>query len=312
MIPARIAITGGTGFLGSRLAEQLAAAGAEVVVLTRRPDAARAQFPAASFPALEVAGYDPLVPASMVPALGGAGAVVHLAGAPIAARWTPEVRRAIRESRDAGTRALVEALGMLPSSRRPGVLISASACRYYGVSDSARFSEDSPACPPGDFLADTCKLWEAAALGATGLGLRVVILRLGFVLAVTDQGRAVLGRVRRFLGGRIGSGRQWVSWIHREDAVAVIRAALDRPEMAGAFNAVAPWPVRMAQVTDAFAQELGGMLRVPLPEVLLREVMGDGATVILDGQRVHPDRLQAQGFVWRFPRIGPAVHDILR
>jgi len=139
----------------------------------------------------------------------------------------------------------------------------------------------------------------------------VVILRFGLTLAVTASGRGTLARLKRFLGGRIGSGRQWVSWIHREDAVEIMLRALGDAGMQGAYNAVAPHPVRMSQVTDAFGRVGGSLLRVPVPEFVLREYLGDAATVVLDGQRVHPDRLEAEGFDWRFPRIGPAVHDIL-
>lgn len=305
----RVAVTGATGFLGSRLVARLAARGTPVTVLSRRPDSARAQFPETRFPGVAVAGYAPFDPDSIAPGLAGAEAVVHLAGAPINARWTPEARAAIRDSRDRGTGALVDAIATL--SDRPATLISASACRYYGVSETRRFDEASPPAPPGDFLADTTHLWEAQARRAGDLGLRVVILRLGIVLAVTERGREMLTRLRRFLGGRIGSGRQWVSWIHREDAVEILLRALDTPGMRGAYNATAPGPARMLQVTDAVARVKGGVLRVPVPETVVRQVLGDGATVVLEGQRVHPDRLLAEGFRFRFPEIGAAVHDIL-
>ncbi len=235
--------------------------------------------------------------------------MVHLAGAPIATRWTPEARREIRESRELGTRALVAAIATL--AERPRALISASACRYYGVSESKRFSESSPPGLAGDHLTDTCAAWEREAGAAAALGLRVVALRFGVALALTAEGRALLRQLRRFIGGRIGSGRQWVSWIHRDDAVAIIRRALETPAMSGAYNAVAPYPAPMSRVTEAFGRAVGGLFRVPVPGAVIRQVLGDGATVVLDGQRVHPDRLSAEGFVWRFPEIDRAVHDIL-
>lgn len=305
----KVAITGATGFIGSRLVERLAERGTPVTVLTRRPDAARAAFPPARLLGVEIAAYDPYDPATIRPALDGAAAVVHLAGEPIATRWTPEVRTAIRESREAGTRALIAACEA--SEARPATLISASACRYYGISETQRFAEDSPPGRPGDHLTDTTHRWEAEAERAGSLGLRVVILRFGIVLAVTEKGRAMLSRLAPFLGGRIGSGRQWVSWIHREDAVEVLLRALDTPAMAGPYNATAPYPTRMREVTDAFARVSRSLVRVPVPATVIRQVLGDGATVVLDGQRVHPDRLMADGFAFRFPQIGPAVYDIL-
>ena len=309
MLPQRIAITGATGFIGSRLVERLEAAGSEVVALSRDPVAAARRFPASRFGRVTVAGYDAMEAGSLVAPLAGAEAVVHLAGAPIATRWTPQVRAAIRTSREQGTRALVTAIGAQPAP--PRVLLSASAVRYYGISDSVRFSEASPPGPAGDYLTDVTHVWEAEAQAAAGHGVRVVVLRFGLALAVTDSGRGTLSRLKRFLGGRIGSGRQWVSWIHREDAVEIMLRALSDAGMQGAYNAVAPHPVRMSQVTDAFGRVGGSLIRVPVPEFVLREYLGDGATVVLDGQRVHPDRLEAEGFDWRFPRIGAAVHDIM-
>ncbi|MDR5898529.1 TIGR01777 family oxidoreductase [Halomonas vilamensis] len=308
MTQDKVAITGATGLIGSRLVEKLAARDTPVTVLSRRPKAAATRFPPERFPLVTVKGYVPFEPTTISSALIDASAVVHLAGEPIAARWTPEVRTAIRQSREAGTRALVTAIACM--THRPATLISASACRYYGVS-SKRFAENSPPGPGGDLLTDTTHRWEAEAQRAAEYGLRVVILRFGIVLAVTENGRAVLKRIRPFLGGRVGSGRQWVSWIHREDAVNILLRALDYPEMQGAYNATSPFPVPMSQVTDAFAHVSRSFIRVPVPGRVIQQILGDGATVILDGQRVYPNRLQAEGFRFRYPQIGSAVNDIL-
>ena len=191
------------------------------------------------------------------------------------------------------------------------MLISPSACRIYGTSETRRFDETSPPGPAGDFLGDICRDWEAEAQAASEFGMRVVILRAGIVLGLTRDGARTLDRMRPFLGGRIGTGRQWVSWIHREDFVQIILTALDRPAMNGVYNATAPTPARMAQVTDAFASEARSFIRVPVPGRVLKEMLGDAATVILDGQRVHPDRLLAEGFSFRFPTIGSAVHEVM-
>ncbi|PCF95267.1 TIGR01777 family protein [Vreelandella nigrificans] len=309
MNQSKVVITGATGLIGRRLVEKLAERGTAVTVLSRHPRTAYALFPPAQFPDVTVVSYAPYEPDTIAPALFGASAVVHLAGEPIAARWTPTVRSAIRKSRDMGTHALVTAISGM--SDRPAALISASACRYYGVSTSTRFGEGSPPGPPGDFLTDTTHLWEAQAQRATEHNVRVVILRFGITLAVTENGRAMLKRLNPFLGGRIGSGQQWVSWIHREDTIAILLRALDTPEMQGAYNATSPNPVRMSQVTDAFAHASRSFLHVPVPTRVIRQILGDGATVILDGQQVHPDRLLAEGFNFRFSQIEPAVYDIL-
>ena len=310
MTSKHIMITGATGFIGRHLVARLtqAADPPKITVLTRRPDAAQALF--AGYDAgLTVRGYNPADADDIAAQIEGGTGVVHLAGSPIATRWTPEARAAIRNSRVAATRALVTAIGSL--RERPSVLISPSACRIYGTSDTTRFDETSPPGPAGDFLGDICRDWEAEAMAATALGLRVVILRAGIVLGLTDAGRRTLDRMRPVLGGRIGTGRQWVSWIHLDDFVSIVLTVLDRPAMQGVYNATAPTPARMAQVTDAFARNVRSFLRVPVPGRILKEILGDAATVILDGQRVHPDRLLAEAFAFRFRAIGPAVHDIL-
>ena len=310
MTSQHIVITGATGFIGRNLVARLAQAAdpPKITVMTRRPDAARALF-AGYDASLTVRGYDPFDAEDIAASIEGGTGVVHLAGSPIATRWTPEAREAIRNSRVAGTRTLVTAIGSLHDP--PSVLISPSACRIYGTSDTRRFDEASAPGPAGDFLGDICRDWEAEAMAATALGPRVVILRAGIVLGLTDEGRRTLDRMRPFLGGRIGSGRQWVSWIHLDDFVSIVLAALDRPAMQGVYNATAPTPARMAQVTDAFARNARSFLRVPVPGRILKEILGDAATVILDGQRVHPNRLLADAFSFRFRTIGSAAHDVL-
>jgi len=306
-----IVITGATGFVGRHLVARLAQAAAppKITVLTQRPDAAQALFAGSGVRRVTVCGYDPAKSDDIAVSIEGCTGVVHLAGSPIATRWTPEARGAIRSSRVDGTRALVTAIGSLRA--RPSVLISPSACRIYGTSETRRFDETSPPGPAGDFLGDICRDWEAEARSASEFGVRVVILRAGIVLGLTRDGARTLDRMRPFLGGRIGTGRQWVSWIHREDFVRIILTALERPSMTGVYNATAPTPARMAQVTDAFASNARSFIRVPVPGRVLKEMLGDAATVILDGQRVHPDRLLAEGFSFRFPTIGSAVHEVM-
>lgn len=309
MTRQNIAITGATGFLGSRLVERLLEAGHAVIALSRTPAAARQQFPAARFAGLTVAPFDPSGPGLWAEALEGTDAVVHLAGAPIAGRWTPGFRRAILDSREQGTRSVVQAIAGL--RRPPSCFIGASAARFYGTSDRFRFDESSPPGPASDYLAQVCQVWEREARGAEALGLRTVILRFGIAIGLTGGFREVLPVLRPFMGGRIGSGRQWVSWVHREDAVEVLIRALSDSAMQGAYNVTSPNPVRMAQVTAAFGQAAGGVLPMPVPQFVIQRFLGDGATIILDSQCVVPTRLLQQDFEFRYPLIGPAVAEVL-
>jgi uncharacterized protein len=307
--PLTVAVTGATGFIGSRLVELMAAEGLAVKILTRSASRARALFAPRHFPLVEVVPYDPGRLGDWVAALDGVDAVVHLAGAPIAGRWTADFKHAIRESREVGTRRLVEALGQL--RRRPPVLISSSACRYYGISETATFDETSPPGGAHDYLASVCTIWEGEALRAEALDVRTVILRHGFALAMTPRFRRTLMTFRRFVGGRVGSGRQWISWIHRDDTARLVIHALRDENMRGVYNAVAPRPVRMADFARHLGGAVGGHFRLPVPSMIIEQIFGDGATVILDGQRVISNRLSETGFQFRHPELRETLADIL-
>jgi len=307
--PQNVAITGATGMIGTALTAALRAEGRGVTALTRDAGLARRVLPGAGSPDLRVAAYDPLGGDALRAGVEGCDAVVHLAGEPIVGRWTPDTRRAIGQSRADGTRRLVAAIAA--ARDRPRVLVSASAARFYGVSDTAIFDEDSPPGPAWDFLATVCRAWEREALAAEALGVRVVILRFGVVLGLTRRMREVLPSVRRFIGGRVGSGRQWLSWLHLSDAVAVIERALDDETMRGPYNATAPTPVPMAQFTAALGRAAGGVIPVPVPTGIIQRYMGDGATVILDGQRALPKRLIAAGHQFLEPDIARAAARVL-
>ncbi len=309
MTPSRIAVTGATGFIGNRLVEMLVEEGFEVMALTRSASRAKAVFPKRRFPAVEVVQYDPNRLGDWVEQLEGCAGVVHLAGAPIAGRWTPSFKQAIRESREVGTRTLIEALAGLTS--RPPVLISSSACRFYGISERGSFDETSQPIDADDYLSGTCIIWEREAKAAEALGIRTVIIRHGFALAMTPRFRRTLMTFRRFTGGRVGSGRQWISWIHRDDTCHVIIQAIRDETMSGAYNATAPKPVRMADFSRELGSLVGGRLRLPVPSMIIEQIFGDGATVILDGQRVTSARLQEAGFRFRHPDLREALASIL-
>ncbi|MCZ0899475.1 TIGR01777 family oxidoreductase, partial [Microcoleus sp. HI-ES] len=212
----KVAIAGATGFVGSRLVEKLQAAGHQVVVLSRDAAKAGRVFPASAYPNLEVVAYTPAESGDWQKSIAGCDGVVNLAGVPIAEeRWTEARQQAILDSRRLTTAKLVEAI--VNANPRPSVLVSASAIGYYGTSETAEFDETSLA--GNDFLAAVCKDWEAAAQPVKNAGTRLAILRLGIVLGMGGALAKMLPPFKLFAGGPIGTGKQWFSWVHREDVV---------------------------------------------------------------------------------------------
>jgi uncharacterized protein (TIGR01777 family) len=240
--------------------------------------------------------------------LENADAVVHLAGEPVAQRWTPETKGRIRESRVTGTRHLVEALAALP--RRRAALICASAIGYYG--DAGDQILDESASPGAGFLPEVCVAWEREARQAEALGFRVACIRIGLVL---DPGSGALRRMlppfRLGLGGRLGSGQQWMSWIHLADLADLFRFALEHP-VGRSLNAVAPEPVQNVDFTRELARALHRPALFPVPGFVLKAMFGEMAGVLLESQRVLPRAAESAGFPFRFPKLGPALADLLR
>jgi uncharacterized protein (TIGR01777 family) len=301
----RILITGATGFIGAHLVRRLLGEGHAVVALTRNVQAARRVLPAGC----ECRAWKPAAsPEAAV--LQGADAVVHLAGAGIAdQRWTPARKQAIRESRVAGTGALVRALAAVPAAARPATLIAASAIGYYG--DRGDEQLDEAAGPGSDFLAEVCEAWEHEAGAAEELGVRVAIIRIGVVLG-RDGGalQKMLLPFRLGLGGRLGSGRQWMSWIHVDDLVGLFAYAIEHAEVCGVLNGVAPAPVTNAEFTAALGRALRRPAVLPVPALGLRLALGEMSTMLLAGQRVVPRAAQRFGFEFRYPKIEPALADL--
>ena len=237
-------------------------------------------------------------------ALAAADGVVNLAGEPIAEqRWSEAHRRVLMASREATTAQLVAAMAALETP--PRVLVQGSAVGFYGTSESASYQEDSPA--GSDFLAQICQRWEAAA-AAVPPGSRLVTLRIGIVVG-PDGG--ALGKMlpvfRMGFGGPVGSGRQWMSWIHRQDLCRLIAAALDNPSFQGTYNAVGPEPTTMAAFASGLGQALGRPSLLPVPGPVLQLLLGDGAQVVLEGQQVLPERLLAQGFDFHYGQLSAAL-----
>ncbi len=292
----RIIVTGGTGFIGASLCRRLTADGHELLVLTRRPRVSNQQ------PAIRHLLWDaPEWAREMAQADG----VINLAGEPLVAkRWTPEQKRMIQDSRVLSTRRLVQT--MAANLQRPRVLINASAIGYYGPHDDEELTETAPAGQ--GFLADLCQRWEHEAQQAAPLGVRVVQLRIGIVLSADGGALSKMAPpFRWFLGGPLGSGRQWMSWIHRDDVLGLIAWALSHSDIAGPVNATAPQAVRMRE----FCQGLGRALRrpswAPVPGPVLRALLGEMADVLLTGQRVIPQAALRAGYAFQYPELGGAL-----
>lgn len=300
----KIAITGSTGLVGTRLVSRLQARGDSCLLLTRHPAKAAIQFPQA-----EVVAYTPQRSGAWQGAIAGCDAVINLAGEPLAqGRWTPSRKQEILNSRQIGTAKLVEAIAQ--ASPHPRILISTSAIGYYGTSETATFTESSPA--GHDFLASVCQAWEAEAIKVKDLGTRLVILRFGIVLGLGGALGQMLPTFRLFAGGPIGSGRQWFSWIHQDDLVNIIVQALEDEQLAGIYNATAPTPQRMADFCQTLGQVLGRPSWLPVPDFVLELLLGEAAQVVLEGQQVLPQQLQDAGFKFTFPNAQAALADILK
>jgi uncharacterized protein len=305
----KIAITGATGFVGSRLVARLHQEGHNILVLTRNPASAQRVFPPEAFPHVEIMAYTPTVSGAWQDQIAGCDAVVNLAGEPIAeGRWTPEQKQKILNSRQLGTQKIVEAIAK--ADPKPAVLINASAIGYYGTSETSTFDETSAS--GNDFLAQVCQAWEAEAQKVKDAGVRLVILRFGIVLGNGGALGKMITPFKLFAGGPIGTGRQWLSWIHLDDLVKLITTALTKPEMQGIYNATAPHPVRMAEFTENLGEVLQRPSWLPVPGFALEALLGDSAMIVLEGQEVIPQRTLATGFEYEYPDLRPALAQIVQ
>jgi uncharacterized protein (TIGR01777 family) len=305
----RIVIAGGTGFLGSPLAETYAEDGHDVRLLTRSlPPGESRHDSGTGVPGITRVGWTPEgQPERWNGIVDGADVVVNLAGESLAARrWTPQVKAALRDSRIVPTRSLSTAIA--EAAHPPAVFISISGVGYYGTGDEPR-TEASPA--GGDFMAHLCEDWEAEAQKAARRGVRVVTIRSGVVLERTGGALPQMALpFRFFVGGPVASGRQYMSWIHRLDWIEMVRWIVQTPEADGPINLTAPHPV----TNRAFARALGRALKrpslIPVPRFALRIAVGELAEVVATGQRVLPARAQALGYPFRYPEIEMAFRGI--
>ncbi|ELS04896.1 TIGR01777 family protein [Xenococcus sp. PCC 7305] len=304
----KIAITGATGFVGSRLVQKLNAENHQIIVLTRNLVRAQKIFPGLTFPNVEFVGYTPKESGEWQESISGCDAVINLAGEPIAERWTTQLKQEILESRQLGTRKIVEAIAK--AAVKPQVLISGSAIGYYGTSETATFEETSPSGK--DFLAEVCQKWEAEATKVEEFGVRLAIIRVGIVLANGGGALAkMISPFKLFAGGPIGTGRQWFSWIHRDDLVNMLVEAVTNEQMSGVYNATSPNPVKMSKFCQQFGEAMNRPSWLPVPEFALELLLGDGAIVVLEGQKVLPKKAQTLGFQFRYPELKSALREIV-
>jgi uncharacterized protein (TIGR01777 family) len=307
----RVIIPGGSGLVGRALTENLAADGHEVIVLSRSPQEVD------SLPTLARAvGWDARTAAGWADLADGANAIVNLAGANLAgegffpSRWTAERKRIIRDSRVNAGRAVVDAVQR--AETKPGVVIQASGAGYYGQRGDEEVAEDG--LPGLDYLAQlAAEDWEPSTTPVEEVGVRRAIVRSG---AVLDADEGALPRLvlpfRLFVGGPMGSGKQWFPWIHIQDEVRAIRFLIDHEEASGAFNLTAPQPLTNADFARAIARAMGRPSWLPVPGFALKLAFGEVSAVLLTGQRAVPERLLAMGFEFRFPDADSALRDLLR
>jgi uncharacterized protein (TIGR01777 family) len=294
-----VAVTGASGTVGIALCAALARSGHAVLRLVRRP----ARGP-------DEIAWDPGGGVQDRERLEGLDGVVHLAGKSIAGRWTAARKAEIRRSRVEGTRRLCEALAGL--ARRPAVLVSASAIGIYGDRGNEVLRESS--APGSGFLAEVCREWEAATEPARRAGIRTVVPRFGMILSPAGGAlKTMLTPFRLGLGGRLGNGRQFVSWIAIDDAVGVIQHAMRTERLSGAVNAVSPAPVTNAEFTRTLGRALSRPAVLPLPAFAARLALGEMADeMLLASQRALPTRLEDSGYRVMHPRLEEALRHLLR
>ncbi|XP_011092856.1 epimerase family protein SDR39U1 homolog, chloroplastic-like isoform X2 [Sesamum indicum] len=299
-----VSITGATGFIGKRLVQRLQADNHRVRVLTRSRSKALSIFPVRDHPGLVIA-EEP----EWGKCIQGSTAVVNLAGTPISQRWSPEIKKDIKESRIKVTSKVVDLINSSQDELCPKVLISATAVGYYGTSETRVFDENSPS--GNDYLAEVCREWEAAAL-RVNKDVRIVLIRTGIVLG--KEGGALAKMIplfKMFAGGPLGSGTQWFSWIHVDDLVNLIYEALSNSAYKGVINGTAPNPVRLSEMCDHLGSSLGRPSWLPVPEIALKAVLGEGACVVLEGQKVIPARAKQLGFPFKYPYVREALRSII-
>jgi len=293
----KVLIAGGTGFVGKQLVSALLARGDQIHVMSRTPAAATTAFGGRA----TGVGYDA--------SLEGYDAVVNLAGAGIAdKRWSEERKRELLESRTKPTSALSK--GLASVTAKPKVLVNASAIGFYG--DRGDETLDEASKPGTGLLPDICVKWEESVAAAKQAGIRVVLLRIGVVLGDGGALKKMVPPFKMFVGGKLGSGRQWMSWIHVTDLVRMILHCIDTPSVTGPVNGTAPEPVTNAEFSKALGKALSRPSFAPVPGFMLKLMLGEMASMLLGGQRVLPKVAMASGFGFQFPKVSSALEAALK
>ncbi|XP_052622463.1 epimerase family protein SDR39U1 homolog, chloroplastic isoform X2 [Lactuca sativa] len=299
-----VSITGATGFIGSKLVQRLYEDNHSICVLTRSRSKAQSIFPVKDFPGIVIA-EEPQWKDCIQKSTG----VVNLAGLPISTRWSSEIKKEIKQSRIGVTSKVVDSINSSTSDARPKVLVSATAVGYYGTSETQVFDEQSPS--GNDYLSEVCREWEGKAL-AVDKDVRLALIRIGVVLGKDGGALAKMVPIfMMFAGGPLGSGKQWFSWIHIDDLVNLLCEALSNPSYKGVINGTAPNPVRLAEMCQHLGSVMGRPSWLPVPDLALKAVLGEGAIVVLEGQRVLPVRAKELGFSYKYPYIKEALKAIL-
>jgi len=298
----KVFLTGGTGFVGTYLSQELAQKGHDITILTRQKEPAAAAGSRSRF----VTG-DPKQEGPWMAEVARHDWIINLAGSSIFSKWTKESKQMLRDSRVLTTRNLVAALA---AGDRRQLFCSTSAPGYYGPRGDEELTEASP--PGQDFLARLAQDWEAEALKARDLGIRTVITRFGIVLGKEGGMLEQLVPVfKRFVGGPVGSGEQWLSWIHQQDLVRAYLFLLEHPDLAGPVNFTSPNPVRNRDFAQALGRVLSRPSFMPAPAFMMRLMLGEFAEVVLTGQKILPERLLAAGFQFLYPTIDQALKHLL-
>ncbi len=301
----KVLVTGGTGFIGKRVCDTLQEKDYGVTVVSRDPERAKTKLQSID----EIYTWNPETEQLPSEATSDLHAVIHLAGESIASRWNAKKKQRIRDSRILSTQNLVSSLAS--TEAKPEVLVCASAIGLYGATGDDSFTEESD--KGTDFLAEVCQQWETEGQKASELGIRVVHVRIGLVLGI---GGGLLEQVlppfKIGAGGKLGSGKQWMSWVHIDDVVGIIMHSLDNEGVQGALNATAPNPVRNIE----FTKTLGSVLRkpaiFPVPAFILHLLMGEFAEFVMLSQNVLPDRTEASGYEFQFHTLESALEDLLK